>query len=284
MPDLVIVLALGSALAYGASDFVGGLLARRASAWAVAVVGQSSSAVCTLMLALLVDGAATGVDLRWGALAGLGGGLGTGLLYRGFATGRMSVVAPVSGVGAALVPVLAGAVGGERPTLLVWLGILTALPGIWLVSRTPADPRDTGSRASVALGVRDGVVAGLAFGLLFACLGQVPASAGFAPLAVAQLVSVPTVLLAAVIVRAPWVPREPAARRALLVGPLGCTATGMFLVATHHGMLSVAGVLSSLYPAGTVLLAALVLRERVDRGQGLGLMLCAVAVTCVAAG
>ena len=110
----------------------------------------------------------------------------------------MGVVAPVSAVGAALVPVLVGTLGGERLSLLVWAGIVAALPGIWLVSRTPEDPLETGApRESVAAGAVDGALAGLGFGLLFAALGQVPDGPGWWPLAVCQAASVPAVVLLA---------------------------------------------------------------------------------------
>ena len=280
-----VVLALCSALAYGLSDFVGGLLSRRTSAWAVAVVAQVSSTLCTAAIALFVTGSPHAADLRWALVAGVGSGLGTGFLYRGFSSGRMAVVAPVSAVGAALVPVLAGALGGERPSLLVWSGIVAALPGIWLVSSASGDaPRSRAGRAPVAAGATDGVLAGLGFGMLFAALGQVPQHAGWWPLTLCQAVSVVTVVALALCLRAPWLPRGRTVRLAALAGPLGATATGCFLVATHHGYLTVAGVLSSLYPASTVLLAAVLLKERVHRAQGVGLGLCAVAVACVAAG
>src|SRR5919112_5831245 len=144
---MAVVLALCSALAYGLSDFLGGILSRRTSAWSVAVVGQSSSALCTAVVALFVSGNPSAADFRWALLAGVGTGVGTGFLYRGLSSGRMGVVAPVSAVGAAFVPVLAGTVAGERPSILVWLGILAALPGIWLVSGTPDDPVAAGSSA-----------------------------------------------------------------------------------------------------------------------------------------
>lgn len=288
-----VLLAVVSAVAYGLSDFVGGLVSRRTSAWPVAVLGQTSSAVCTLAYALTGAGDPTGADLGWAVLAGVGSGVGTGFLYRGLASGRMGVVSPISAVGAAVVPVLAGAVAGERPTLVVWLGVGFALPGIWLVSSTPQDdlanlddrPGPPGApRESFAAGVLDGVASGLGFGLLFAALGQVPDSAGLMPLALAQAVSVPAVVVLALALGAAWVPHGRPVRWALLAGPLGATATAAFLAATHHGYLTVAGVLASLYPATTVLLAALVLRERVHRAQGLGLGLCALAVALVAAG
>jgi drug/metabolite transporter (DMT)-like permease len=285
---VAILLALVSAVSYGLSDFVGGLVSRHASAWSVAVLGQLSSTVCTAAIALGVAGSPDPADFAWALLAGVGSGAGTGFLYRGFATGRMSVVAPVSAVGAAVVPVLTGALGGERPSALVWLGIVAALPGIWLVASVPEDDLERLNpgppRAALAEGLADGVLAGLGFGVLFAALGQVPDTAGLWPLTLTQLVSVPVVVVLATVLRAAWVPRGRTVRWALLAGPLGAAAAGAFLLAAQRGYLSVAGVLASLYPASTVLLAALLLRERIHRAQGIGLGLCAVAVALVAGG
>jgi drug/metabolite transporter (DMT)-like permease len=287
---MAIVLALVSAVAYGLSDFVGGLVSRRASAWAVAVLANLSSTVCVAVIALFVAGEPSGSDFAWAALAGLGSGAGTAFLYRGFSSGRMSVVAPVSAVGAALVPVAAGAVGGERVSVMVWLGILAALPGIWLVANVPDDDLthvagDTApARTDLADGLTDGVLAGLGFGVLFAALAQIPEGAGLWPLTLAQAVSVPVVVLLAVVLRADWVPRGRPVRWVLLAGPIAAVATGAFLLSTQLGFLTVSGVLASLYPATTVLLAAVVLHERVHRAQGLGLGLCAVAIALVAAG
>ena len=290
MTAMAILLALVSAVAYGLSDFVGGLVSRRVSAWSVAVVAQLSSTACTAAVALLVAGTPQPRHFAWAVVAGVGSGVGTGFLYRGFASGRMSVVAPVSAIGAAVVPMAAGALGGERPSALVWLGILAALPGIWLVASVPeadlarAGPTGDRRRGIPAAGLVDGILAGLGFGLLFAALGQVPGSAGLWPLALAQAVSVPAVIVLAATLRAPWMPRGRPVRWAALAGPLGATATGSFLLATQQGYLTVTGVLASLYPATTVLLAALVLHERIHRAQGVGLGLCAAAVALVAAG
>jgi len=290
MTAMAILLALVSAVAYGLSDFVGGLVSRRVSAWSVAVVAQLSSTACTAAVALLVAGTPQPRHFAWAVVAGVGSGVGTGFLYRGFSSGRMSVVAPVSAIGAAVVPMAAGALGGERPSALVWLGILAALPGIWLVASVPeddlarTDPAGDRRRAAPASSFVDGLLAGLGFGLLFAALGQVPGSAGLWPLALAQAVSVPAVIVLAAALHAPWVPRGRPVRWAALAGPLGATATGSFLLATQQGYLTVTGVLASLYPATTVLLAALVLHERIHRAQGVGLGLCAAAVALVAAG
>lgn len=278
---MTVLLATLAAVAYGLSDFIGGLISRRVSAWTVAVLGQIAATVCTVGVAVFRPGSPTGADFAWGALAGIGGGLGAGFLYRGLATGRMGVVAPVSAVGAALVPVVVGSATGERPSLLVWVGILVALPGIWLVSSEPPSHNVGGS---VAEGVVDGVLAGLGFGLLFAAVGQVPAESGIWPLALAQAVAVLAAILMAVALGSPWVPRDRFALWAPLTGVLGATAVVLFLLATQHGLLTVAGVITSLYPAATVVLAVMVLRERIHAAQAAGLALCGVAIALVAAG
>lgn len=281
---MAVVLALVSALAYGVADFLGGLFSRSVSTWSVAVVAQLSATLSTLTAAVVVSGSPTTSDLLWAALAGTGGGVGTGFLYRGLAAGRMGIVAPVSAVGAALVPVAAGAVGGERLPLLVWTGVVLALPGIWLVSSSPDAPlRPAGRRAGLAEGVLDGGLAGLGFGTLFAALGQVPDGAGLLPLALSQAVSLPTLVLLAVGLRSPWLPRR-RSWRGVLVGPIAATGTLTFMLSVQYGYLTVAGILASLYPATTVLLALLVLHERIHRAQGLGLGLCLVAIGLVAGG
>jgi drug/metabolite transporter (DMT)-like permease len=280
---IAILLALGSAVAYGLSDFVGGVFSKRASPWAVALVGQAAGGAVMVGVALVVAGDPVGGDYGWAVLAGVGNGLGTVFLYRGLSSGRMGVVAPVSGVGAALLPVAVGLISGERPEILVWLGILAAMPGIWLVAREPAGEDVTGA-SPAGSGVVDGVLAGLGFGTLFASLAQIPESAGFAPLALNQLVAAAVIVVAAGLARAAWVPRSPAAYAGAATGVLGATATGAFLLATQQGFLTVTAVLASLYPAFTVLLAATVLREHVHRWQAIGLVLCGAAVALVAAG
>jgi drug/metabolite transporter (DMT)-like permease len=274
---MVVLLSLAAAIAYGLSDFVGGLASRRTSAWPVAFVGTAAAFLGALALALVTDGSPTRSDLLWGALAGVGTGVGGAFLYRGLAAGRMGVVAPISAVGAALVPVCVGVATGERPDVLVWLGLVAAVPGIWLVSREP------GGSGDLAAGILDGVLAGLGFGLLFAAMGQVPEEAGFAPLVVAQAVGVVCVALTATLLGSRWVPTERSQAWGVVAGLLATGAVVAFLLATQTGLLTIASVVTSLYPAITVGLAALVLRERIHASQGLGLLLCGAAVALVAA-
>jgi drug/metabolite transporter (DMT)-like permease len=276
-----VLFSLGAALAYGLSDFFGGVVSRRTSVWPVALTACGGAGLGTLVLALTVPGHPTGADLAWGLLAGVGSGVGTTFLYRGFARGRMGVVAPVSAVGAALLPAAIAVATGERPSLVVWLGIAVALPGIWLVSREPSSGEDSGS----AEGLLDGILAGVGFGLLFAALGQVPDGAGYWPVMASQIVSLVAVVVAALLLGG-----DPRPRQALEwwgglgAGVLASIAVVGFLLARQSGLLSVAAVLTSLYPAFTVLLALLVLGERLHRAQAIGLALCAVSVACVAAG
>lgn len=278
---MVVLLALGSAISYGLADFLGGVLARRTTVWAVAVVAQLASAFCTTLVALFGGGQPAPVDWWWAAVAGVGSGVGTVFLYRGLAAGRMSVVAPLSAVGAAIVPVFVGVVSGERPDTVTWVGVAVAFPAIWLVSQSAQPPSGEPTRRA---GVLDGLLAGLGFGALFAALGQIPGSAGLGPLALSQGVSVLVVVAIATVLRRRWVPRDRHAAAAIAVGVAGALATGLFLLATQAGLLTVAAVLSSLYPATTVLLATMVLHERIHRSQGLGLALAALAVGLVAAG
>lgn len=275
---VAIVFSLISALAYGISDFLGGIFAKKASPWQVAIVGQTSSGFFSLIAAFFIAGSPTGRDLMFGALAGLGGGFGVAFLYRGLATARMGVVAPLSAIGTALLPVGVGLATGDRPSSLAVFGIICAFPAIALISRVADDnPSHRG-------GVLDGVLAGVGFGALFVFLGQVGHDAGLYPLAMSQVTSVFAIIVTATILRHAWVPRDPASWKAVMMGPLGATAQGAFLYATHHGLLSVVSVISSLYPASTVLLAAVLLREKIHGWQGVGLVFAVLAVALVAAG
>ena len=230
---VVVALSLLAAAAYGLADFVGGALSKRTSPWAVVVVAQLAGAAAVLVLSAFVDGSPSATDLGWAVGAGLCNGVGTAFLYRGLSSGRMGVVAPVSGVGAAALPVLVGLAVGERPGALVWVGIAAALPGIWLVSREPG----AGPGAARGSGLLDGAAAGVGFGGLFVCLAQIPEEAGFLPLALNQLVACVAVAAAGRVGRAhPWVPRDRPAALGAVSGVLAAVATGSFMLATQTGL------------------------------------------------
>ena len=127
---MAVLLSLLAAAAYGLADFVGGVTSKKASPWSVALVAQLGGSTLVFLLSLVTDGDMTSADVWWSVVAGVANGFGTAFLYRGLSSRRMGVVAPVSGVGAVLVPVVVGLATGERPSPIVWIGIVAAIPGI----------------------------------------------------------------------------------------------------------------------------------------------------------
>jgi drug/metabolite transporter (DMT)-like permease len=273
-----ILLALSSALAYGSADFVGGVGSRRHSSWQVVLVGQAAGAIVMLAAGLLLPGSPATSDFAWALLAGVGSATGSIFLFRGLARGRMGLVAPISAVGAAALPVLAGVALGERPGWLIWVGVLAALPGIWLVARETTPDRPARTRGALA----DGALAGAGFGILFIALAQISDDAGLLPLAANQVTGAILTIVAATTLRQQWRPCRDVLGWGSASGVLGASGTLAFMVATGTTSLGVAGVLASLYPAVTVLLAAIVLGERIDTGQQTGIGICTLAVATLA--
>lgn len=272
-----ILLALAAAALYGSSDFGGGLVSRRLGSLRVSVIGSAAATVLAWATLLLVGG--PGPSLRavaWGLASGLAGGAGTLVLYRGLARGQMSVVGPLSAVGAAVVPVVAGVILGERPSLLSVAGVLVALPAIVLVAASGS------VRGKLGAGLLDGLAAGLAFGILFIGLAQAGQHAGLWPVVSEQTGTLVITLAIAVKTREPLRIPLRAAGVPILVGASGMAATLAYFYATHFAMLAIAAVLVSLYPGVTVMLARTVLHERFTPAQRAGLGLCALAVAAIA--
>lgn len=272
-----ILLALAAAVLYGSSDFGGGLAARRLGSLRVSIVGSAVATVLAWAVLILAGG--PGPSLRavaWGLASGLAGGAGTLVLYRGLARGQMSVVGPLSAVGAAVVPVVVGVALGERPTLLSVAGLLVALPAIILVAASGS------VRGKLGAGLFDGLAAGLAFGILFIGLAQAGRNAGLWPVASEQTGTLLITLAVAVKSRQPLRIPFRAAGLPVLVGASGMAATLAYFYATHFSMLAIAAVLVSLYPGVTVLFARTLLHERFTPAQRAGLGLCALAIAAIA--
>ncbi|MDX6326464.1 MAG: hypothetical protein QOK15_2818 [Nocardioidaceae bacterium] len=285
--SIAIALALLAAVGYGTADFVGGAGARRAPTMSVVLLGQLVGVAAMLIMGLASPGTAGLADFAWALLAGLGSAAGSIFLLRGLSRGRMAVVAPTSAVGAAVLPVLAGLAAGERPVTLVWIGLVLAFPGIWLVSRQVPDVTEAVSAGTSPAGrgaFVDGLLGGLGFGVLFVALGQIPGTAGTLPLALNQLAGALVTVAVALVVRETWQPSRAAAGWGVASGLLGVSGSLAFVEASHLADLGVVAVLASLYPAVTVLLARTLLSERLGAGQRLGLVLCSVAVGLIAAG
>lgn len=273
-------LGLLAGLCYGGSDFVGGVGGRRTHAATVALLGQPVSLVAALVAMAVVPGQGpTLAVLAWGALSGIGSGVGTVVLYRGLSVGRMSVVSPICAVVGAAIPAMVGVVvGGARPGPLVVAGLALALPAVVLVSS------HRGGGPGTMASVRYGVAAGCAFALLFIALNEAGTASGAWPLVPSQVVAV----LLIVPVALAWSPRPLQVRAslsaALLAGALGGLANLLFLAATGRGELTIVAVLASLYPAVTVVLARFLLSEHWRRVQVIGLALSGAAVVLITVG
>jgi uncharacterized membrane protein len=287
---VAVLLGLGAALAYGLSDFLGGLVSRRAHYAIVALVGYATACSALVAIVLLSGSPApTPTALFWGAVSGFGAGAGTLALYRGLARGRMGVVAPLSGLGTAALPVIVGVALGDRPSALAWLGIAAALPAIWLVS-TSGDGGDGGDEkggASIAEGVVDGLLAGAGFAVLLVALDFAGGESGLWPVLASEASGLVVMAAFFALIRASVTDRR-VSRDVLAggvaIGLLGGAAVVCYYLSTQEGLLSIVAVLTSLYPAVTVVLAAAYLREAITRRQAVGLALAAVAVVLVAVG
>lgn len=289
---MAIFLSLATALVYGSSDFLGGLASRRTSTVSVVVWSQAFGLLLLAVVLPAIGGHATGRDLAWGAVCGIAGAFAIGMLYRGLALGTMGIVSPLSAVLGASIPMVYGiALRGERPGWLAYAGIVAALLAVVCVSiseRTlEADEPAHAARAVLfPPGVREGLLAGVGFGLYFIALAQTRADAGMYPLLAARVTSI--VLLLAGGIAFGGVQAVRVARPALAIvagcGLLDMGANVLFVLAAHMGMLAIVAVLTSLYPAATVALAAIVLRERLGRIQWVGVALALGGAAAIAAG
>lgn len=273
---MAVLLALASAVVYGAADFCGGLASRRATAFAVVVVSQAAGLLLLLTLLPWLGGDATTADLAWGAASGVAGAAGLVLFYRALADGVMSVVAPVTAVTAAAVPVVVGLGIGDRIGPAAALGIALALVAVVLVA---AEEGLASLRSARPGNLVPALAAGAGFGFFFVLLDRTGDDAGLTPLVAARVVSVAFVVALALMSRRSLAVPRAALPIVLLAGVGDMSANALFLLATQTGgQLAITGVLASLYPVSTVVLAQLLLRERLVGTQLAGL---ATAVTAV---
>jgi drug/metabolite transporter (DMT)-like permease len=285
---MVYLLAIGSAVLYGAADFTGGLTTRRAGAIPVVLLSQGSGLVLVaLMLPLLPHASPSRLDLLWGAGAGLSGGIGVALLYHALAMGKMALVAPTTAVCAVTIPVVVSVLLGERPAPLAVGGIALGIVSIVLVSRQQSaahEGHDPVSTRRLPAGVGIALVSGVAIGFFFLSLAQTAPTAGMWPILVARLVSV--TLFGGIAIAGKQSLRMPTEVAALVIlaGIIDMVANALYLLAAQQGPLSLVVTLSSLYPASTVLLARIVLGERLNRWQVTGVGCALAAIVLIVSG
>ena len=284
---MVILLGLAAAVLYGSGDFLGGMATRRAHVLAVLMVVETAAVIAALTAAAMWPGPASMAGLAWGISAGLTGGLGLIIFYIGLATGPMSVVAPVSGLVSTILPVAVALAEGERPGAGVYAGALLCLVAVVLASsagdtgeaRRPGRPGPGGAIAY-------GAASGASFGLFFLLIRNAGQSGELWPVAAGRIGELAVVLAAAAVLRHGL--RLRGAGGWLLLAAAGAgvidvVANICYVAATRTGMFGLAVVLASLYPGVTVLLARVVLGERLRWVQRAGLGLAAIGIILVAA-
>jgi drug/metabolite transporter (DMT)-like permease len=274
----VVLMGLAAALAWGTADFGGGLTSRRAALFGVVFVSQLVGMALALPIAVARGEAMPGLpDVGWSVAAGVLGVIGILSLYRGLAVGRMGVVAPVTGVLGACVPVVIGIALEGLPQSVVLLGIALAIVAVTLVSRAPGH---VGQRSGIELGI----VAGLGIGLFNVAISRVTEGFVFGPLTIVRGVQAVLVIAIVVAARPSWRLDRRVLPAVAVIGILDMAGNGFFIMAAQAGPLAVAAVLSSLYPVATVILATLILRERLGRLHAAGIAAAIVAIALISSG
>jgi drug/metabolite transporter (DMT)-like permease len=265
------------------SDFVGGIASRRVAALRVVLVSYPVAMVLLTVIAVVVGGDVSSSAVLWGSLCGISQAFGVWWFYAALGAGPISVVSPLTAVLVAGVPVGVGLALGERPTGLAVGGIVLALVAVVLVSREVRDEDSTPHRFTVKIAWLT-VGSGLAFGLNFVLIAQAPVEARIWPLVFARISASVLVVVIALFTRNLVVPTGIPLRLALAAGVLDTIANVAMLLALQASLLSLAAVLMALYPAATVALAMVVLKERVTRWQAIGMVLALIAVGMIATG
>ena len=268
-----ILLALTSAFVWGAGDFSGGFAARRSNQYKVLALAALSGMAILLGAAVLRgESLPSPASTIWAMLAGASGGLGLAALYRGLSLGHAASVAPTAAVVGAVLPVAFSGLVEGLPGRTRLVGFALAFLGIWLVSQTIRQDIEV-SRMSFALAC----LAGAGFGGFFIFIAQVERGLVFTPLIVTRCITLCVALVLLRIRRLPWGPLTPNPT-ALVAGVLDAGGNVFYLLAKQATRLDVAAVLSSLYPASTVLLSCILLKEKVTRTQWLGVAVCLAAI------
>lgn len=272
------MLGLAAALAWGAGDFGGGLASRRSPVYGVVLVSQVTGMALAAVLAIaLSQGIPAGRDLAICFVAGVLGAIGITMLYRGLAIGRMGIVAPITGVLAAVIPVVAGFVTQGVPGPVVVAGIVIAVVAVVLVSRV-AD--ESGGRD----GLTEALIGGTTIGLFGVAIAQLSEGNVFSSLVVIRLVQGVLIASAVILLRSAWRPRSSILPALVAIGVLDTAGNAFYLLAVQTGQLAIASVLSAMYPVTTVVLAMAVLREPITRDHTVGIVLAGVAIALIAAG
>jgi drug/metabolite transporter (DMT)-like permease len=267
--------ALAASLSWGAGDFSGGVATRRAKVLGVVIAAHAIGLMMLIALALIwSEPFPATLDIIWGSVAGLAGAVGVVAFYQSLSVGRMGIVAPITAMLSAAVPVLFGAFFEGLPGPLQLTGFVLALIAVGLIS-------GLGVVKGRPKGLGLAFLAGLGFGSFFILISRVSHGEIFWPLAAARLASFLFLLAVILVRRQEIIPKKSVLPLVFLAGALDVAGNVFFVLATHAGRLDVAAILSSLYPAVTVLLASIILKERVTRIQTIGIFIALVAIPLI---
>ena len=286
----VLTFGLGSALSWGAADFSGGLASRRSAALGVVLATTAVGMLIAPAVAVARgEPFLTPADMAWSGAASLSGTLALATFYRGLAVGRMSVVATIGAVVSASFPVALGAILEGAPAPLQLGGMVLGIVSIAVVTlagsstEAPGDEPAEGRRSTARLAIALAFLAGLGFGGYYILIDRVAEGSVLWPVTVGRVVAVSVLLTIVLLRRRPWVPVAGARRLVLIGGLLDLGGTTFFMLAAQSGRVDVAAVLSSLYPVTTIILAAVLLRERINAIQALGIAGAIGAIVLIAA-
>jgi drug/metabolite transporter (DMT)-like permease len=280
---MAVLFGLLAAASYGAGDFFGGLASKRVAAITVVLYSQLFGSALVLSLLPTFGGVEpTGSTILWGLAAGLSGSTGAAFLYRGLAIGRMSVVAPITGVLGASLPVVFGLAIGERPSPIALVGVVAGLIAVALVSTAPQEAVKAAGRGR---GIPEAFGAGLGFAVFFICLDRTDPDSGMWPLFAARIASIGLMTVVAAFSGNLRLGRGREVLGIIVAGSvLEVLATVFYLLGVREGLLALVAVLTSLYPVGTVALARVFLKERLVAVQLVGLGFAVGAVVLIGMG
>jgi drug/metabolite transporter (DMT)-like permease len=274
---LAALLAVGSAFAWGSSDFSGGLASKRSSPLSVMLVSTPLGLVFLVSLALVHQAPMVNLhDALLALAAGLCGAVGTLALYRALSKGKMGIAAPLAAVVANLVAVLFGSLTEGVPSVLQGFGFLLAILGVWIISR----PNGDSSKGSLR-DLLPATIAGVGFGLFFSVSAQYIADDVSWAVGVARLSAAVVITLAALVSKPSLQLGSGEWMLVLLVAVMDSLGNVAYALAAQVGRLDVSVVLSNLYPVATVGLAMLVLRERLTRVQGVGVIVALASIPLI---